>query len=158
MEKSYFIILGGYMQIQSFHALYGMVISMSSPDFTRAEHHCLTFEYEVTATQGMPELEVHVRMTDYMLSGEKIWSPEYHTSQNINANVTIWAVKNCKDAPYVFGLASLKLCISILVIYNTIFYFNLYGLVRIKKHLDIGIIDTAVKHKKRMFIFQKDPF
>ena len=95
------------MQIQSIHALSGMVISMSSPDFTRAEHHCLTFEYEVTATQGMPELEVHVRRTDYMLSGEKIWSSEYHTSQNINANVTIWAVKNSKDAPYVFDFVGI---------------------------------------------------
>ena len=89
------------MQIQGVDALAGMAISMSSPDFYRTNHHCLTFEYEVRAPQSMPGLEIHVRMTDYELSGDKIWSSEDYSYRRDYAHTTIEAVENSKDITYV---------------------------------------------------------
>ena len=95
------------MQIQNFDALSGMLISMTSPAFTRTEHHCLSFEYDVRAQKGIPGLEVHVRRTDYMLSGEQIWSSEYQASQHNHANITIWATELAKDFPYVLDFVGI---------------------------------------------------
>ena len=95
------------MQVQSVDALAGMVISMTSPEFYRMEHHCLTFEYEVNVPQGTPGLEIHVRMTDYMLSGDKLWSSKNYPSQRDYANITIPAVERPKDASYVLDFVGI---------------------------------------------------
>ena len=90
------------MEIQmSFDALPGMVIVMTSPDFPRGDHHCLNFEYEVRARLGMPLLEIHARITDYMLSGDIIWSSNQQISHRSSANVTVQAVEISQDMPYV---------------------------------------------------------
>ena len=89
------------MHIQGANSLTGMVISMTSPGFNRNIDHCLTFEYEVTAQQGAPSLEVHVRLTDYMLSGDKIWSSENQAFQHNHANVTVHAADIFQGVPYV---------------------------------------------------------
>ena len=88
------LVPGDYMEIQmSFDALPGMVIVMTSPDFPRGDHHCLNFEYEVRARLGMPLLEIHARITDYMLSGDIIWSSNQQISHRSSANVTVQAVE-----------------------------------------------------------------
>ena len=86
------------MQIHSFDAWYGMVIPMTSPDFKRMDHHCLTFEYETKARLDEPVLEVYARLTDYMLSGDKIWSSEDYISQRNHANVTVQAVEGFRES------------------------------------------------------------
>ena len=72
------------MQVHSADATAGMVVPMTSPEFSRSGPHCLTFEYEAKASSGTPYLEVHVRMTHYMLSGDKIY-----TSKSVRRKVSL---------------------------------------------------------------------
>ena len=89
------------VEIHSVVAMAGMLASMTTPKFSLMVPHCLTFDYEVKAPGNMPILEIHIRMTDYMLSGKRIWTSQYHNLRRSKAHITLLAVNSSGDLPYV---------------------------------------------------------
>ena len=72
-------------------AMAGMVVSMTTPEFSITSPHCLTFDYEVKASGDRPTLEIHMRVTDHILSGNIIWTSQDYISQKGKASITLVA-------------------------------------------------------------------
>ena len=64
------------MQIHSVSSVPGLFIPMTSPKFSGTIPHCLSFDYDVTSdiSDPIPSLKVHLRVSDYMLTGHSIWT------------------------------------------------------------------------------------
>ena len=64
------------MQIHSVSSMPGLFIPMTSPKFHTTTPHCLYFDYDVTSkvSDPAPSLKVHIRVSDYMLTGHSIWT------------------------------------------------------------------------------------
>ena len=103
IQHSFLSISGDYMQVKvhSIVAIAGMVVSMTSPEFVMTVSHCLTFDYEVKSSGETPILEIHTRVTDYMLSGKIIWTSQDYDSQRSQARINLLAVDSSSDLPYV---------------------------------------------------------
>ena len=69
-------------------------MSMSTPLFSTNLTHCLTFDYNIYASEeslnltNSPGLQVYIRSKHYMLSGQQIWSSV--DVQEGTARVSIW--------------------------------------------------------------------
>ena len=102
-------ISGDYMhvKVQSFSAIAGMLVSMTTPAFIMTATHCLTFEYEVAASADTPVLEIHSRMTDYMLSGRRIWTSQEYSMQRNKASLTLLAANDSRNVSYVFDFVGI---------------------------------------------------
>ena len=103
------LISGNYMHVKvhRFSAIAGVLVSMTTPTFFMGTAHCLTFEYEVAASPDAPVLEIHTRMTDYMLSGKKIWTSHDYNLQQNQASINLLAANDSRDVPYVFDFVGI---------------------------------------------------
>ena len=102
------MIAGDYMQVHSVSALSGMVVSMTTPAFFMKDPHCLTFHYEVKTSSGVtPTLEIHARMTDYMLTGKRIWTSQDYDLQINKASITLLVANSTWDIPYVIDFIAI---------------------------------------------------
>ena len=84
----------GYMQVNTAAALDGMFVSMSTPSFDVNFTSCLTFDYNIDASEetvnhtNTPGLQIYIRSKDYMLSGQLLWNSI--GLQKGTANVSLW--------------------------------------------------------------------
>ena len=89
------------VKVLSVAALVGMVVSMTTPTFSMTVPHCLTFVYEVKASGDTPILEIHTRLTDYMLTGRRIWTSQDFELQENKASITLSVVNGSRDLQYI---------------------------------------------------------
>ena len=102
-------ISGDYMQVKvhSVVAIAGMVVSMTTPAFSMTTPLCLTFDYEVKAFGDTPILEIHIRMTNYMLSGDVIWTSKDYNRQRDKARITLSAARDLGNSQYMLDFVGI---------------------------------------------------
>ena len=72
----------------------GMYVSMSTPHFDINVTSCLTFDYNIYASEGSlnythtPGMKIYIRFKDYMLSGQLLWSSNGLKSGT--ASISLW--------------------------------------------------------------------
>ena len=88
-------------------AISGMVVPMTTPGLYMTSPKCLIFDYEVEASDDTPILEVHARMTDYMLSGKRIWTSDDYDLHNSKAHVTLFPSNSSRDLSYVLDFVAI---------------------------------------------------
>ena len=93
--------------IHSVNAIAGMVVPMTTPGFFVTATHCLTFDYEVRSTGDAPILEVHIRTTDYMLTGRRIWTSQDSGLQHNRARIALSAENGPRDLKHVFDFVGI---------------------------------------------------
>ena len=104
------LLAGHYMQVEvrSVSAIAGMVVSMTTPGFILSDPHCLTFDYKVMASSGdTPILEIHTRMTDYMLSGKRLWTSQDYNRQHSKASIALSVANGTGQIQYVLDFVGI---------------------------------------------------